>query len=93
MYGTIQPSKKCVKCVNVCVNTLHVPFTAVLLVQLKGLQCVSDLQNLLSIPLRPASSAQRLFPVVEEQHDSLPVLCVKKHQVCPPRHPLTPSQS
>lgn len=51
---------------------------------LHSLQFASPLQNLLSFPLRPASSAQRVFPVVEEQRDSLPVLCVKKHQGCPP---------
>ena len=60
------------------------------LMQLQSVQYASDLQNLLNIPLRPASSAQRLFPVAEEQHDSLPVLCVKKHQVC---QPFSPSSS
>ncbi len=72
-----------------CVSVLqHVawPCTTLPFTQLQSVQYASELQNLLSIPQRPASSAQRLFPVVEEQHDSLPVLCVKKHQVCHP-HP------
>lgn len=43
-------------------------------------RCASDVQKKLCIPLRPASSAQRLFPVVTEQHISLPVLCVQMHQ-------------
>lgn len=40
--------------------------------------------SLQSFPMRPASSAARLFPVAEEQLDSFPVLCEKKHWVCPP---------
>ena len=69
-------------CVCLCCNMLHSLAEPGLFLQFQIVQYASDLQKLLSFPLRPASSAQRLFPVVEEQHDSLPVLCVKKHQVC-----------
>lgn len=81
------------ECLCVCVQHVARPCTALPFMQLQSVQYASDLQNLLSIPQRPASPAQRLFPVVEEQHDSLPVLCVKKHQVCPPPLPPVPVSS
>lgn len=55
--------------------------TTPLLVRLQSEQHALDLVNLQSFPMRPASSTARLFPVVEEQHDSLPVLYEKKCQV------------
>lgn len=42
--------------------------------------------------MRPASSAARLFPVAEEQHDSLPALG-EKYQVCCPSPSYIPSTS
>lgn len=57
-----------------------------------SVQYASDLLNLLSFPVRPASSAARLFPVAEEQHDSLPALG-EKYQVCCPSPSYIPSTS